>query len=542
MRLLVLENDTLLGEVVCGREDVYIGSQEGCRVVLPDVRISPQQAVLRPIDDDRWEVTPLDSSPTLSLNGEHVSTSAPLRLGDEIRIADFLIRVYPDTGDATAAVAAPMRSEGATSVAQLLRFAQSTLPPGSLLKKPEEPITVAQSYIGRIGQINVALAPCMTPQELMNVALAAVMQHFFAQKAWIGVRRVNYGSMEYIEGRTPGGQTAELPEYGDRLKPRVLDRGQFVLVPQWSAEERVSIMIGPLAGPDAILGMIYLERESASRRFEPQEFDFFVLMLNLFAVQLDAIFKDQAHMRAALIDGEVAVAHEIQARLTPRKLPQWETLQFGAFREPGRERTGDIYDVLKMSNNTAALMVAQTSATGPMPSMLMSQTHAAFRINVMHQAAPNVSLRALNWLLHDGQKDRLVDCFVAFIDPPTGQVRYAKAGGIGAFIIDQRGEERRLGGADETQPSLGLMKGAQYPLLSEQIEPDETLVVFTSGVTTAKNRKGEIFGQERFVSILCDGFGQLASQLLKDMLNDLRAFTEGGLQPDDITVLMAHRV
>lgn len=68
------------------------------------------------------------------------------------------------------------------------------------------------------------------------------------------------------------------------------------------------------------------------------------------------------------------------------------------------------------------------------------------------------------------------------------------------------------------------------------------MVLFTPGVTTAKNRRDETFGEERFVNILCDGFGQLASAMLKDMLTDLRNFTEQGSQPDDITVILAHRV
>ena len=79
-------------------------------------------------------------------------------------------------------------------------------------------------------------------------------------------------------------------------------------------------------------------------------------------------------------------------------------------------------------------------------------------------------------------------------------------------------------------------------MLTENLESAESLVVFTPGVTTAKNAKEETFGEERFVNILCDGFGQLASSMLKEMLTDLRNFTEGGKQPDDITVLLAHRL
>ena len=73
------------------------------------------------------------------------------------------------------------------------------------------------------------------------------------------------------------------------------------------------------------------------------------------------------------------------------------------------------------------------------------------------------------------------------------------------------------------------------------LEPGESLVLFTPGVTTARNRQGEAFGEERFVDLLCDGFGQPASAMLKEMLTELRNFTEGGQQPNDITIIVAHR-
>jgi len=328
---------------------------------------------------------------------------------------------------------------------------------------------------------------------------------------------------------------------GQNLKPRILDRGQFVMVPLVSVQERMSVLAGPLNGPDGTLGMIYLDTGDSGRRFDARDLDFLSVLANVFAYQLDAVFKALARNKAAMIEGQVSVAHEIQARITPRKLPQTDELQFGAFRETGRERTGDIYDVVRLASNKVAVMVAQTPASGAMPSMLMAQAQTAFRIAAMHQDGPQVFLRSLNWLLYDGQRDHSLQCFAGVIDPVTGQLPYSMAGHVGAFMVGARGEDRSLAPQD-LPPELSLNKAAVYPLLTEQIEPGETLVLFTSGVTTAQNRKGETFGEERFVNILCDGFGQLASATLKEMLTDLRSFTEGGTQPDDITVLLAHRV
>ncbi len=176
-----------------------------------------------------------------------------------------------------------------------------------------------------------------------------------------------------------------------------------------------------------------------------------------------------------------------------------------------------------------------------MPSMLISQLQAGFRSAAMHIDAPHIFMRCMKRLLYDGAKDHPLECFVGIIDPDTGEIRYAIAGTPGVYIIGQRGDERSLR-PDQPAPSLGLVKAAVFPSTPEQLGHDETLVVFTPGVTTAKNRDGETFGEERFVNILCDGFGQLASSMLKELLTDLRNFTEGGSQPNDVTVLLTHRL
>jgi hypothetical protein len=537
MRLIVLQHEAMIADVVCGREAVYVGSREDCRVHVPDERIAPQQARIYPENENAWWLEQLDTRCELYVNGTTIVERTALKAGDEIQFGEYSVRVYPDY-DESAAARAPM----GTSRAQLERFAQSKLPVGAVLKRTDEVLTVQPGQLDGLGRASLAVGGCLTVQELMDSALQHLLAMFAAQRAWIGVRRVNYGPMEYEEGRLITGQATDLTELGNDLKPRVLDRAQFVLLPVISREEQTSVLAGPLLGPDGKLGMVYIDSGESGRHYDARDLDYFVLQLSVLAYQLDAISKTTARNRAAMIDGQVSVSHEIQARLTPRKLPQWDgQLGFGAFREPGRERTGNMYDIVRLPNNLAGFMVAHSPATGALPSMLMVQAQTAFRSAVMHQDNPAVYLRMLNWMLYDGQKDHPLECFIGVIDPDSGVMRYAVAGHLGAYIIGQRGEPRRLGGEEPT-PALGQVKSAVYPLLPEQLEPDETLVLFTPGVVTAKNLRDEVFGEERFVSLLCDGFGQPASAMLKEMLTDLRNFTQGGQQPDDITVILAHRM
>ncbi len=536
MRLIVLHNEAMVADVVCEREAVCIGSREDCGIHLTEGRVGEQQALVYPEGNADWRVKSLDEACIVRVNSTTVTEDLTLHAGDEIRIDEYAIRVYPDYQNQATA-----RAAVGTSRAQLERFAQARLPAGTVLKKLDEPLALKGIDLDRVGRSALSVSGCSAVPELMDIVLGAVLTTFAAQRAWIGVRRLSYGTMDYEEGRLITGQPADLPELANHLKPRILDRTQFVLVPIFSREERMSVLAGPLVGPDGPLGMVYLDSGDSGRHFDQHDLDSFAVQMHVFAYQLDAIFKASAKSRAAMIDGQVSVAHEIQARLTPRKLPQSADLQFGAFREPGRKRCGDIYDVLRLPNRQMALMVGHTPAEGALPSMLMAQAQTAFRFAAIHQDAPNALLKSLNWMLFDGRRDHPQSCFAGVIDPATGQMQYSMAGHVGAFIIGQRGEERTLCPTDPT-PELGALKGAAYPLLTEQLEPGETLALFTPGVTTAKNRNGETFGEDRFVNLLCDGFGQLASAMMKEMLTDLRNFTEDGLQPDDITVVLAHRV
>lgn len=539
MRLVVLLRGARIAECLCSEAPVVLGSEPGCAVRLEDERVAPKHAIIQAGDSGKWTIRPVDGATGVTLNGGALSDEAELHHGDRVGLHDFTILVYEESGDRV--VTTTTASGSGMSVEMMTRFVRFQLPHGSQIKKPEEPVTLASAQLVKLARLSAGLAQCETVEAVMELSLQTLMAAFGAYRIWIGVRRVNYGAMEYIEGRLATGHTSELPEIGENLKPRVLDRGQYVLIPFVAPEAPYSVMAGPLAGPDGTLGMAFLDTSETNRRYEAADLDVLCVMLSLIGGQLDAIFRQQARVRAATADGEVLVAHAIQSRLTPRKLPQWEELQFGAFREPGREKTSDYYDVVRLSNQMAGVLIAHTAATGPLPSMLIAQAHAAFRTSAMHLDSPHVFLRSMNFLLCDGQGDRPLDCFAGVIDPASGDLRYSLAGHIGAYIIGNRGEERRLG-PPEGLPPLGMSKGASYPLLSENLDHEETLVLYTSGVVTTRNSKGEVFGEDRFISVLCDGFGQLASAMLKDMLTDLRNFTEGGSQPDDITVILAHRV
>ncbi len=536
MRLVALHDNAMIADVVSEKESIYIGSDPACRLVLEHPDVTPRHAVVYPDQEGNWQIQVLDANAPLQLNDEVLSETTQLRENDALRIGDFLVRAFPEYTERPGA-----RVALGVSKEQLERFAKTTLPPGTVLRRLEEPLTLQPNQLASVARAAVGLSGTAVIEDCMDTALQSLLENFGAQRAWLGIRRTAAGRLEYVEGRLLTGQPTDLPEIGETLKTRVLDRAQFALVPRVSRDERFSVLSGPLLGPNGSLGMAYLDSGLSGRRYEERDLDFFVVQLHALGAQLDAIFRGQARTRAAMADGQVTLTHEVQTRLTPRKLPQWDQLQCSAFREPGRRHSGDIYDVLKLANNLAAFLVVHTPVGGALAPLLMSQAQTSFRVAVMHQDTPAVFMRTLNWMLYDGQDDHPLHCFAGVVDPKTGQMRYTIAGDMGAFVIGKRGEARSLA-PEQPLPPVSAARSTVYPLLPEQLRTADSLAVFSRGITTATNEAGDTFGQERTLNLLCDGFGQSAGSMMKEVVTDLEAFTAGVAQPEDITIVLAHRL
>lgn len=538
MRLTIHHGAQPVADIACPRLQLRMGWGSDCEIQLPGSEQQGCLAMLSPGRHDRWAIWPDPLfREQLTLNGSPLRESLWLSSGDELHVADVHIKVSDLTPieDHEA-----MLALGDGSVDHIGQFKQTNLPFGSFTRTGNETLSLRPEDTEQIARYVVTLSQTDSVHRLMDVALDLLVQEFRAQRAWIGIRRKSYGSMDYEEGRHADGTAVELPEFGARCQSRVIDRRQFVCVPYASEDHDTSVLTGPLHAVDGILGMLYLERSDSDHHFDAHDLDHFAMCSRLIGGVLDAILQQVARNRAAMIDGEVSVAHATQARLTPRKLPQWDTLHFGALRETGSEHSGDIYDVARSEAGFAYVMLAQTPSRGPIPGILMAQAQSAFRYAAMHQDTPAAFLGAMNWLLYNGQQDHPLNCFAACINPEDGALHYALAGDVGALIFDDRGEPRDLR-PNAIQPSLSTERGTQYVLRSTRLEAGETLALFSSGILHARNRAGEEFGEERLTDLLGDGFGLAVGARLEDLQSELKSFSDFGFQPLDVTVLLAHR-
>ena len=138
-----------------------------------------------------------------------------------------------------------------------------------------------------------------------------------------------------------------------------------------------------------------------------------------------------------------------------------------------------------------------------------------------------------NTLAAQNPRRMFITTFVAFYDPADGTLTYANAGHNFPYILSDT-----LIPLDEGHGvAAGLFKGATYENACVKMKAGDTLFLYTDGVNEAENARGELYSTERLEEKLSSCIKAKTVDAVTYILSDLKSFTAGAEQNDDITML-----
>ncbi len=536
MRLLVKEGDAVLADLTFEEEEVHIGSDEGCSVVLPDRQIAPQVAIIAPTGDGGWHIEKLESNEPLLVNNQPFGEQAPLNEGDEVTLQKYTLEFH-----VSAALEESVVEEGHLGAEELAKIRQFPLPPGSIVKRHFDGITMVKDQLDLASDLGVQVAHCRDIHELIDISLGLLIKAFDVRMAWVGMRRQPHGELEVVGGRLPAGQACDDSPLLPLLRYRCCERGQHICIRKVRDQAEIgSAMAVPLSSGKQCFGMIYVDRRPRTRRFQIPNLDLLTAFGSAVTAKLLDLARQRQQREAAVSESEVSLVQAIQTQLDPKGLPNWSNFKMAAYSRSGQETPGDVFDVMRRPDSEiTAFLVGHVRARGASLALTMARLHSTFRVAMLHNDPPHAFARELNWLMYDEKAPVIVDEMCVLLDAPTGKIHYCRAGKIGAFVVDPRGQPRKLPAADG--PSVGAVKNYEYLSKVDTLQPGETLAVYTRGAATAVNEEGERFSEARFIEMVCDGFGQPPTATMQDISEELTTFFSKGRHPDDITIILVQR-
>ncbi|WP_343998870.1 SpoIIE family protein phosphatase [Streptomyces thermocarboxydovorans] len=242
----------------------------------------------------------------------------------------------------------------------------------------------------------------------------------------------------------------------------------------------------------------------------------------------------QALDRARLYDTKHALAHGLQQALLPRALPAVDGLRVAARYLPatrGMDIGGDFYDLLRLSDKTAAAVIGDVQGHNAAAAALMGQVRTGVHAHATHGEAPDQVLAATNRLLTDLEPDLFTSCLCAGLDFAEGRLLMASAGHPPPVLRLPDGTTRV---ADvRPGPLLGIDPDAEFPVTSVPLTEGLTVVLYTDGLIETP---GEDL--EDSMAALASRLGQADASDLDRLADELLGvFARDGMRLDDVALL-----
>jgi serine phosphatase RsbU (regulator of sigma subunit) len=262
-------------------------------------------------------------------------------------------------------------------------------------------------------------------------------------------------------------------------------------------------------------------------------------ILSLGVVTARRFFADQREL--AVIESEMATARAIQSAILPHAPPAVRDLDIDVRYLPARSVAGDIYDFLPLEDRRLGLLVADVTGHSVPAALIASMVKVAFSSQRAHADAPGRVLAEMNRVLCGHFEGRFVTAACVFVDAERPVIRYSLAGHPPPLL--QRGSTGEILELREGGLVLGLFPDASYPTGEAAFEPGDRVVLYTDGVTEARDGSGAWFGDHELRTFVAAHRGATAAAFGDALLAHLRRWAgrNGDSFDDDVTVVAIDR-
>jgi serine phosphatase RsbU (regulator of sigma subunit) len=291
-----------------------------------------------------------------------------------------------------------------------------------------------------------------------------------------------------------------------------------------------SVMCVPLLGHKGDrLGAIQIDTQDRHHPFSTDDLDVLLIAALQAArtLELTQLHQEQRELEAAT---------QIQKSFLPAERPKVPGLEFFDYYSAARHVGGDYFDYIPLPGNRLAVALGDVSGHGVAAALLMARLSAAARFCLASEPSLAAAVRRLSAVLtRTGTEDRFVTCVVGVIDLSRFSLTLVNAGHLPP-LRRRRGQDgvELLGEAIAGLPLAVLDR--PYEELEIMLEPGDTLVLYTDGISEARAPGGELYGNERLTAVVRqapntpEGLGQA-------ILADVRRFAGEGPQRDDLTLV-----
>jgi serine phosphatase RsbU (regulator of sigma subunit) len=295
-----------------------------------------------------------------------------------------------------------------------------------------------------------------------------------------------------------------------------------------------SIMCVPMFSQSGSrLGVIQINTRDKRKQFKQEDLDVLVFASTQAsrAVELARLHQERRDLETAT---------QIQKSFLPSERPQIAELEFFDHYSAAKHIGGDYYDYINLPGNRLAITIGDVSGKGVPAALLMARLSAAARSCLASEPNVPAAVSHLSAMMTRSETaDRFVTFVVVVLNLDTWSMNLVIAGHPPPLLRRPGQEEVPYLGEEIISLPLAVAE-RPYKELAVSLEPGDTLVLYTDGVTEARNPQGDLYGIDRFRAALATGPDDPAL-LGQAILADVQQFSIDRPQADDLTLVCFRR-
>lgn len=470
-----------------------IGRSARCDWVLADESVSRSHAQFVHASG-AWYLIDLGSRLGTWLNGVRIepTRAAPVHAGDVLRIGPWALRIAstklePDTKPTVEDQASAVRPRADAAAASL-----------------------ASDHLRLLLNCATALNNAPDERELASRLLDAALSGSGFSRGAV-VRLVNQrGDVEVLAAASRGGGETRDISFSRSLL-RAASQGELVWIDARSPAhtqhgesiarlEIHSAVCAPIMLGSSCAAYLYLDARGAERRTSPEAAVLSEALAHLGGLALAGLKRAELERRQLQFEEDLALARSAQELLLPALRDDLSGFRYAFRMKPGLLLAGDLFDVVKLSEDRVAFLLGDVAGKGVGAAMTMAAAQSFLRAAVQAHPLDRAISDTNRFICERSSGGRFVSLWAGIFSPASESFEFVDAGHGWWIIRGAAGSVRRC--SDRGSVLLGIDPEAEFLVSQERLAEDERLVLFSDGAVEQKGASADMFGLDRLGKVL----------------------------------------
>lgn len=330
-------------------------------------------------------------------------------------------------------------------------------------------------------------------------------------------------------------------KHGEGIVATVVFSGKPLYVPDVKNDLRYvevrpttrSELAVPIFVRDELIGAFNLESDKVDG-FSERDLRTLLTFASHAGVALERARADRERQHTQRIAEELALARRIHASFLPKVFPSFTPFDLGGMNFPSSEVGGDYFDFVRITDDDLGIIMSDVAGHGVAAAMLMANFRACIRIESRaHYAIKTILDRVNEFLVETNPPDSFVTAFYGVLNRKFNVLTYSNAGHNPPLLL-RKGEPARL--LDVGGPILGVLPEAQYTEAQVELIPNDILLLYTDGVTEARDENDVEFGIDRLSELAERHRSLSAYEMARRISHEVQAFNAPDSTMDDLTL------